>query len=71
MATQEEIARCDQIVNYECSVCHQQCFVVPLDPSAKAYCQDCCPEHEWEYDIWRRGDYCKICDEEFYNYYGD
>ncbi len=47
----------------KCVICGQLPTVYP-DPPEWAYCEECCPEHEYKYDKWRRAHHCTHCDKE-------
>lgn len=54
-----------QLDEFACHKCGKQCPVAPADDSTdKTVCEDCCEYHEYEYDKWRRGRFCKYCDRE-------
>lgn len=46
-----------------CSVCGVLANIYP-DPPAPAFCEEHCPEHDYQYDKWRRGRFCIICDKQ-------
>jgi hypothetical protein len=48
-------------IDFSCRVCGKECDVAP-DPPARAVCEEHCEDHEYEYDKWRRGKFCKHCD---------
>ena len=50
-------------IDFSCRVCGDQCAVAP-DPPERAVCEDHCPDHEYEYDKWRRSHFCKTCDKQ-------
>lgn len=49
--------------NDKCHNCGVLCDIYP-DPPDKAVCPECCEDHEYEYDKWRRGKFCGHCDAE-------
>jgi len=49
---------------FACRVCGKECNYAPADPVGpddKPICEDCCEEHEYEYDKVDRASYCKHC----------
>lgn len=53
----------ERAIDFTCQKCGKECVIAP-DPPERAICQDCCEDHEYEYDKWRRGWFCTKCDNE-------
>lgn len=45
--------------NFACRVCGKEC---PTASAEGAICEDCCEDHQYEYDKWRRNKFCVHCD---------
>lgn len=45
---------------FVCAKCGKETPVAPL--SGPAYCEECCPDHDYRYDRGRRGHFCITCD---------
>ena len=50
-------------INFKCRICGTECPVAP-EPPGQAICEDCCEDHNYQYDSGRRGKYCVHCDHE-------
>lgn len=50
-------------LSFACVCCGVECPIAP-DPPEWPVCEDCCPDHEYQYDTWRRGRYCLHCDKQ-------
>lgn len=48
-------------IDFTCHKCGAETPIAP-DPPARAVCPDCCEDHRYEYDPWRRGKFCVDCD---------
>jgi hypothetical protein len=58
---------------FECSICGKPTALAdPTDPS-KTFCEECCPDHEYERDPMTRRYHCEVCGkdapEDFYLYH--
>lgn len=49
------------MAEFHCAKCRKELGGGPVDGSP-AWCEDCCPDHDFEYDRDRRGHFCKHCD---------
>lgn len=43
-----------------CEACGAEVDCYP-DPPAPAYCEECCPDHDYQYDRDERGHICTVC----------
>lgn len=51
----------DQVeIDFRCHKCRKQCDVAPMPP-LRAICEDCCEDHEYEYDAVERWHFCCHC----------
>lgn len=53
----------EETIDFKCGKCGKECPIAP-DPPEKAICEDCCTEHDYKYDKWRRGKFCIHCDKQ-------
>ena len=49
--------------DFHCKVCRKEIDGCAPDGSP-LWCEDCCPDHEYEYDRGRQGHFCKRCDQQ-------
>ena len=47
-------------IDFSCHVCGKQCDIAP-NPPEKAVCDECCADHEYEYDRDEFWHCCKTC----------
>lgn len=47
-------------IDFSCRVCGKQCDSAPPLPE-RAVCEDCCEEHDYEYEPSERTHLCKHC----------
>lgn len=47
-------------IDFNCHKCGKQCDVAPMPP-LRAICEDCCEDHEYDYDATERWHLCRHC----------
>jgi NMD protein affecting ribosome stability and mRNA decay len=47
-------------IDFSCRVCGKQCDSAPLPP-VRAVCEDCCDDHDYQYERELRGHFCVHC----------
>ena len=50
-------------IDFTCVICQDQCASAPAD-GGWAFCEHCCPDHQYEYDPMDRRSYCVECGQE-------
>lgn len=48
-------------IDFKCKKCGKECGTAPIDDSG-AICEDCCEDHDYEYDPDRQEHHCVHCD---------
>lgn len=50
----------NQPPDFRCHVCGKECDIAPQPPE-RAICEECCEDHEYEYDRGERWKFCAHC----------
>ncbi len=50
-----------ETIDFSCRVCGAPCPIAPRPPE-RAVCEEHCPDHDYQYDPWRRAKVCVVCD---------
>jgi hypothetical protein len=55
--------------NNQCAVCSREVPSYPCNPFKKTWCEEHCPDHDYEYQRDMGGKFCKHCSKPYDYYY--